>query len=151
MIPTHCSFEAWPALRKKLGLRIVGGGGMEQWPPVILVEQDGKEDQQMPEQKPKSKLAFVLEQLHRAAELHPGKIQEHILKSGLTIKLNCEIDGTTRLLLAREGVYPSDTEWATVMAHFPYDPPLEVEPEKCEGKNMFGLRAKWETPAKEEA
>jgi hypothetical protein len=100
----------------------------------------------MPKDKPKSKLGFVLDQLLKQAELHPGQVQTHALKSGLTVKVNCEIDGTTRLLLAREGVYPSDTEYATILAHWPYDPPLDVEPEKCQNKNIFGLRAKWETP-----
>jgi len=101
--------------------------------------------------KPKSKLGFVLEKLLEQAELHPGQVQEHKLKSGLTIAVNCEIDGTTRLLLARKGVYPSDTEFATVLAHWPYDISLDVVPEKYEynsnhNTRWFCLRARWETP-----
>ena len=148
-LPTHCAFADWPALRERLGLRIVGGG--DGWPPVMMVEQTGGIP--MPETvvKPKGKLDFVLDQLVEQAGLNPGKVQEHKLKSGLTVKVNCEIDGTTRLLLAREKVYPSDTEYATILAHWPYDISLDVVPEKFEYSNnykshRFCLRAKWETP-----
>lgn len=149
-------------IRDRFGLRITGGGDLDCWPPLIFVEQTkpvkntGQEELSMPkdgiaeerQSQPKSKLAFVLDKLNSQALAHPGKIQTHELKSGLTVKVNCEIDGTTRLLLARDGVYPSDTEFTTVMANWPYDPPLEIVPEKTESQNgkIFGLRAKWETP-----
>lgn len=85
-LPTHCRFDDWPALRERLGLRIVSGG--DGWPPVMVVEQIGGIP--MPETvKPKGKLDFVLAQLVHQAELHPGQVQEHKLKSGLTVKVNC--------------------------------------------------------------
>jgi len=156
-IPTHCRFDDWATLRERFGLRIVGGGDLHDFPPVLLVELLGQEVVPMPETvKPKGKLDFVLAQLVEQAGLHPGQVQEHKLKSGLTVKINIEIDGTTRLLLAREKVYPSDTEYATILAHWPYDISLDVVPEKFEYSNnykshWFCLRARWETPAKEEA
>jgi len=151
-LPTHCRFDDWATLRERLGLRIVGGGDPKDFPPVLLVELLGQEAIPMPETvKPKGKLDFVLAQLLDQAGLHPGQVQEHKLKSGLTVKMNCEIDGTTRLLLAREKVYPSDTEYATILAHWPYDISLDVVPEKFEYSNnykshWFCLRARWETP-----
>ena len=150
-LPTHISFEDWPALKERFGLRIVGGGGLDKWPPELIIEQTGGVP--MPEVvvKPLSILGFVLAGLVHQAELHPGQVLEHALKSGLTVKVNCEIDGTTRLLLARKGVYPSDTEFATVLAHWPYDISLDVVPEKFEynsnhNTRWFCLRARWETP-----
>ena len=138
-LPTHCRFDDWATLRERLGLRIVGGGDPKDFPPVLLVELLGQEAIPMPETvvKPKGKLGFVLDQLVSQAELHPGQVQEHKLKSGLTVKINIEIDGTTRLLLAKEKVYPSDTEYATILAHWPYDVSLDVVPEKFEYSNNY--------------
>jgi hypothetical protein len=157
-LPTHCRFDDWATLRERLGLRIVGGGDPKDFPPVLLVELLGQEAIPMPEviEKSKSKLNFVLTMLLHRAEMSPGQVMDTKLPSGLTVKVNCEIDGTTRLLLARENVYPSDTEYATILAHWPYDVSLDVVPEKFEYSNnykshWFCLRARWETPAKEEA
>lgn len=95
----------------------------------------------------RSKLAQALDELHASAVQNLGNPQRLELPGGLRIDAIVGIDGNTRILLARQGVYPSDTEFTTVLSHWPYDPP-EVIPEKFEHKSWCCMRAAWPTPIK---
>lgn len=48
-----------------------------------------------------------------------GAPQKRTLKNKLTIELQPGNNNYT-IILSRENVYPSSTEWNTVMIHFPY-------------------------------
>jgi hypothetical protein len=105
---------------------------------------DQFEEMSMTDQ-PKSKLAQRLADLHRKAVAAPGQRQTTTLAGGLRIDLIAGLDGMTRILLARQGAYPSDAEWRTTLAHFPYQPPA-VTPERIEYRGWQSLRAGWPSP-----
>jgi len=93
-----------------------------------------------------SALARQIEGLLRAASARPGNVERMTLSGGLRIDVMIGVDGQTRLMLARRGVLPSGEEWSTVLAYWPYDVSLNVEPEKFEFKQWRCLRAAWQTP-----
>lgn len=100
----------------------------------------------------RSKLAQALSELHSLAAQNISQPQRIELPGGLRIDVIVSADGNTRILLARQSVYPSDTEFSTVLAHWPYDPPGDILPEKFEHQAKSGhwycLRAAWQTPIK---
>lgn len=165
--------EDWPAERQLLGLVEVrkevirDAEGVMRGVEVVLapltssgeqvcVEGDVMDQARRAESKPKSptgaatprnKLAFRLARLHEQAQGAPG-VPQRIpnLGSGLRVDMIVGKDGMTRLLLARERVYPGLNEWATVLANFPYDPPADIEVEKFQHRTWFCLRSEWKTP-----
>lgn len=168
VLPRISSFESWIAEADRYGLVI------ERW---IINDQAGElkltavihslsgepiqfEDEvqnSMAKKKPdptddekphRSKLSDVLTELHASAVRNLGKPQRMELPGGLRVDCIVGIDGNTRILLAREGVYPSDTEFTTILAHWPYDPPDVAPPERFEHKAWCCLRAAWPTPIK---
>lgn len=89
-----------------------------------------------------STLGRMLAGLHLRAKLHRGEPQRLDLPGGLRIDLVVTRE-ETRLLLARQGTVPSDQEWATVLAHFPYDPPLDAHPTRFEHNGWRCMKAAW--------
>ena len=96
-------------------------------------------------EKPRSKLAGMLAQLHQQAAHNPGQTVRMELKGGLRIDLIVGIDGVTRILLARRTVHPSPVEWHTTLANLPSPPPDEVNPEPFVHNGWGCLRAAWQT------
>lgn len=96
--------------------------------------------------RPRGKLAQTLERKLGQAADHPGDVQRVFLPGGLRIDLMIDSGGTTRLMLARRRVTPSDQEWATVLAYWPYDVSLDIAPERFEFREWLCLRASWPTP-----
>ncbi len=93
-----------------------------------------------------AKLAATLARLASQAAARPGDVERIHLPGGLRIDIMVGVDSLTRLMLARRGVHPSDQEFSTVLAHWPYDVPMDVVPEQFEFKQWRCLRAAWPTP-----
>lgn len=172
VLPRSITFDAWPAEQAYYGLVVdrwsvlSDDGGLHI--SAVLRSLSGEEIQFSDEvqntmakqpadpepadpagpqsSRPKNKLAQVLASLHQRADQKPGVPQRVELHGGLRIDFIVGLDGNSRILLARKSVYPSDTEWATTLAHFPYDPPLETNPEQFTYKEWWCMRAAWPTP-----
>ncbi|RJX17568.1 MAG: hypothetical protein C4575_13065 [Desulforudis sp.] len=171
VIPRSITFDAWPAERDRYGLQI------DHWNFVydddglhvsaVIRSLSGEQIQFADEvqhtmakqpadlpapgdvrPRPKNKLAQILADLHRRAEQNTGVPQRVELTGGLRIDMIVGIDGMSRILLARVGVYPSVNEWTTTLNHLPYDPPLETTPEQFTHNGWWCLRAAWPTPEK---
>lgn len=126
-------------------------------------------------ERPRSALARSLAGMLRAAIALPGSQQHVDLPGGLRIDVLVQPDSSAppagfaahasggagggflvKLLLSRANVYPSDTEWATVLAHWPagdgaagdsaYDPPLDLVPRRFEHNTWRCLTASWPLP-----
>jgi hypothetical protein len=163
LLPRRSTFNDWPAERQKYdllvddwiiedGLRLTAvirsrTGQEIQFDDEVKM-QPKKSNLPIPERpdRKESKLGYRLETMLEAAYRKPGDTQTITLKSGLRIDLNLGIDGQTRILLARQGVDPSETEWNMIQAHFPYTIPLEAAPEHFEHRGWHCLRAAWPTP-----
>ena len=161
-IPRRSALRDWPAEKMAHGLRVVKTEvGLEPLRVVCTLEAESGEEivfeeetTMMPPDQPsrarKKKragtLAALLDEMLREAVRNPSRTQRRELQGGLRIDLNVGIDGETRILLARKESDPSDVEWETVMANFPYEPPVDVDPERFEWKGWRCLRAGWETP-----
>jgi len=75
-----------------------------------------------------------------------GREREIRLARGLVVAVRAGRK-TTRLRLKRPGVYPSATEWQTVIDHLPY-PVGEVVPEPGMDGLLYMLTGSWPTPAR---
>jgi len=113
----------------------------------LEIEFQESEQEMEKKAKPPVKLKAILQRMHSRAAGKPGEVVRNTLAGGLRLDLIVGIDGETRILVARKDVYPSATEWTVVLGHFPYDPPLDVLPERFEYKGWHCLRAAWDTPA----
>ena len=114
-------------------------------PGLPPVEQEAKPSPPpVPPARP-SKLALTLAGMLRQAAARPASVQSKNLFRGLRVDIMVGIDGQTRLMIARKGVYPSDAEWVTILSYWPYDPP-EAVPEKFEYRQWRCMRAVWPTP-----
>ena len=60
---------------------------------------------------------IIIQMIHNIKFSHRGQYRK--LKNGLTIEL-FPLSNSYILMLSREDVYPSDTEWQTVINNFPY-------------------------------
>jgi hypothetical protein len=137
----HLSYAEWPLGEKQPVAYLAPiQTALPGIPPV--------EDKPQPDPRPRkaNKLALRIVDLLQAANLHPGDVKTTMLGKGLRIDVMVHNDGTTRLMLARKNIYPSDQEWSTVLAYWPYDIPLEVEPDRFTFKEWFCLRGVWMGP-----
>lgn len=105
----------------------------------------GEKPKQAPAPRKPSKLTGTLAALLHRAYQHRDCGMEHTLPGGLRIVVKVQQDGQVRLLLAREGVYPADKEWASTVAHWPYDVP-DVSIERFEHEGWRCLRSAWQAP-----
>lgn len=97
-------------------------------------------------QRKPGKLRQMLADLYGDACRHAGQQKSVTLPGGLQVR-TIQFDGVTRLLLARQGdVWPSDQEWATVLAHWPHDVVEEPKPEKFQHGGWNCMRGAWKTP-----
>jgi len=100
-----------------------------------------------PLKKPEpSKLTKLIRELLKRAATQPCVPCRAELAHGLRVEIKI-IGDKTHLLLARQGAsYPSNQEWKTVMAHWPYDPSMDISPEFFDHKGWRCMRAAWPTP-----
>jgi len=160
VIPRTSTFDAWPIERQKYNLRGLRSYFEGERLFLEIESQDGEEirfddEVGLPEApagappskaSPASKLAQRLAEMHRQALANPGQRQTFTLPGGLRIDLVAGLDGYIRILIARQGVYPSESEWQTVLAHFPYRPPTGVAAERIQHQGWFAMRAGWPSP-----
>lgn len=127
-------------------LQVICGEGGETTLIVTPLQSEMEANQMSYVPRKATKLAVLLSTALNRAETRPGETVRTDLPGGLRVDLALGRDGNTRILLARRGVAPSDTEWSVTLAHFPYDVSLAVEPERFEYKGWRCLRAAWPTP-----
>ena len=166
VLPRRITFSDWLIERKKYNLRVVSASVDERLNlTCVIASENGKkiiiqEDADMARKqakipiepspnggaRAKSPLARLLAELVERAEKAPGKVQRIFLPGGLRVDTIVGLDGMSRVMLGRQGVAPSDTEWVTTLNHWPYDPPLETDAERFEHKGWHCMRAGWKTP-----
>jgi len=81
---------------------------------------------------------------HQAAIEQPGRTVRHTLKGGLRLAMKAQREGDSLRLhlgLARQGVFPSPTEWQVVAERLPEDVPPLDEPRQGERKGWCWLYA----------
>jgi hypothetical protein len=91
------------------------------------------------------RLHQLLDDLVFAAESAAGVPKRLPLKKGLRIDLLIGA-GRTRLQLSRQGTYPSDQEWHTVLFYWPTQLPSGISYVRQQKGNEFYLCASWATP-----
>lgn len=92
-------------------------------------------------------LKKILKEMHEQAAARPGQPVRRELRGGLRVDVMIapQVE-ETRLQLSREHAFPSATEFAVVMNHWPYELSLDIEPErKIHGLRYF-LCCAWKTP-----
>ncbi len=71
--------------------------------------------------KPVNPLKKLLAELYKKAITQPGIPQRLPLKSGLRIDAMIDGLGNFRMQISRQKLYPSDTEWRTVLKNLPFE------------------------------
>lgn len=94
-------------------------------------------------QKTNSGLRGTLTGLLQQAIDSPGRPARQVLFRGLRVDVKIE-RGQTHLQISRNGQYPSETEWQTVLNYWPY--PVMAQVSRLEFSGRCFLRASWPTP-----
>lgn len=133
----------WPKLRDRRDfelLEVRQGVGAE----TILVVRRMDIDMEDNDFRPKpSKLSYRLMELMRLAREQIGEPQRMQLPSGLRVDAIYGKDGTVRLQISREGIYPSHIEWTTTINNLPFENLQIGAPERFEHKGACYLRTGW--------
>lgn len=101
-------------------------------------------------------LSSILSDLLRRALEHPGLPARQMLARGCRVDVLVLVDeageSATFLQLYRTDVYPSRSEWQTVLKHWPYARDLATPYTIFKGKDGGGryLKGSWPTPAEPE-
>ncbi len=82
----------------------------------------------------------------RLAQLRANAHQAFTLGRGLTVTVYVDGRGRNHLKLSRLGVYPSASEWATVLRAWPQPVPEGVKPNQYPDGEHRCLAAVWEVP-----
>ncbi|KKN37612.1 hypothetical protein LCGC14_0761820 [marine sediment metagenome] len=90
-----------------------------------------------------SKLQFILGNLLIQAESTPGVKSSTHLPNGLKVDVLVTTE-KTHLQISRVLVFPSDTEWHTILKNWPY-PMASVAPKHIESESSFRyyLKSAW--------
>jgi len=137
----------WAEYRDRNNLKVEEVIMLENAQTVIVVNSPTG-DLPMPDTYKQSKLSPMLKTLYDNAINNQGEVQRRELSSGLRIDFIYGKDGAYRIQLSRTGVFPSETEWNTVINHFPENspmltiPPQPVDRIKYQGRCF--LRSAWE-------
>jgi hypothetical protein len=90
--------------------------------------------------KEKPMLKELLDKMYQDAFLRTQVPQKRKLKNNLHLTLTCHMQGVT-FEIARDGTFPSESEWKTCLKYFPYYVG-EIEPMQFTGGNgRMALRA----------
>jgi len=90
--------------------------------------------------KPSKRLCTILSDLLQRAEANPGQPVMTRLTNNLRIDLKVA-GNVTMLLISRSDVFPSLTEWHTVLRHWPY--PVQAIPTQVSIPERKYLKAYW--------
>lgn len=133
-LPARCNWNDWPRVRARYGLRVVEviqGEGAETTLVVVSMYAGLLAESREPVIEPKPTfLGKRLAELYEKTRRFPGEPQRIHLKGGLRIDAIIGKDGMFRLQISREKVYPSDTEWKTILANLPLQVEEKGEPER---------------------
>lgn len=88
----------------------------------------------MPNQTP-TPLKDSLRDLFLKAQLQIDKPTKNQLPNGLRLEVTIQTNGWTFLIVSRVGIYPTEAEYAEVIAALPVTPPLMITPVAEEGKD----------------
>lgn len=124
-------------------LQVIQGEGAE----TTLVMDWGNKDSPMnrkraTQTKP-NYLRRRLAEIYQKARENPGEAQRIKLGRGLRIDAIIDNEGAFRLQISRKSLYPSDTEWNTVLKNLPFEAMNANQPERFEHKGFCYIRAGW--------
>lgn len=91
-------------------------------------------------------LKIIVADVLSQSEASGGKLKARRLERGLVIEARVTIDKTQLRLVRSGAVNPSDREWQTVIAAFPY--PVNCAPAQFTEGNNRVLSGSWTTPKK---
>ncbi|MBN1535169.1 MAG: hypothetical protein JW908_00450 [Anaerolineales bacterium] len=141
------AWSDWAAYRDKHHLEVEEVIMLEHAQTLIKVRSPNGE-LPMPENQKQSKLSAMLKTVYENALANPGEPQRRELSSGLRIDFIYGIDSAYRIQLSRQGVFPSETEWTTVINHFPPETPMITNPpapvDRFNYQKRCYLRSFWE-------
>lgn len=136
-------WSEWARFRQEHDLEVIAVIQEAHAGTTIVVRGDlGMDASTMKMEPVDSRLGKILHMLFADATRSPGKPQRVDLFGGLHLAMIIEIDNFFRMQLHREGVYPSDTEWKTTLAHMPVHLPAQT-PEMFEHAGKFYMRGSW--------
>jgi hypothetical protein len=138
-------FYQWSDLArlKRTGLRVVQviqGEGAET---TLVVE---RENEGLPMNAKPTRPNYLrnrLAEMYQAAKEQPGQAQRIKLGRGLRVDAIIDSEGAFRLQISRKSLYPSDTEWETVLKNLPFEAKDASQPEHFEHKGFCYIRAGW--------
>jgi hypothetical protein len=93
-------------------------------------------------------LKSALKTMVSSALRHPGRVQTATLSRGLVVRLYVSNDmQDIHLSIQRPEVYPSESEWMTILRKWPVPlPQTWPKPEYKSSPNVKALCACWQTP-----
>lgn len=91
---------------------------------------------------PESKLSKTLRGMLERCLTQPGRAERASLGHGLRIDMMVDLEGVCRLQISREGTFPSEKEWETVIKHWPGTLPF-VSTDRIEYNSRCYIRGRW--------
>jgi hypothetical protein len=94
--------------------------------------------------RPSKNLQNILANLLNQAESNPGEPARRRLSNNLQVDIKVtKKDCKTHLQISRSGRYPGESEWRSILRHWPY--PVSVQPKEFNHGARCYLRAEWPT------